>query len=214
MVLAVSLGLASFIGEGLNAGANEWGVAASSKLALYILAAAVAGYVTRRLRHAEEQVSVARAREEVARTLHDGVLQTLAVVQRRSDDEELAQLAREQDRELRHFLFGSSVDDQTLSISLHDEASKLERRYGLATQVIVADDLPNLSPEITRAVSGAVGEALTNAGKHADASRVSSSRNHRRRRHLLFDQGRRQGLRPREHSHGTGVAPIDTGEDR
>ena len=173
VLLAVGLGIASFIGEGLNAGgANEWGVSASSKLALYVLAAAVAGYVTRRLRDAEEQVSVARAREEVARTLHDGVLQTLAVVQRRSDDTELAQLAREQDRELRHFLFGTGVDDKPLSVSLHEAASRVERSYGLQTQVIVADDLPALPASTLRAVAGAVGEALANAGKHAAAHKV------------------------------------------
>ncbi len=173
LFLAVALGIASFVGEGLNAGgANEWGVAASSKLALYVLAAAVAGYVTRRLRQAEEQVSVARAREEVARTLHDGVLQTLAVVQRRSDDQELADLAREQDRELRHFLFGTGVDDKPLSAALHDAASRTERSFGLATQIVVADDLPDLTPAKVRAIGGAVGEALANAGKHARATRV------------------------------------------
>ena len=48
----------------------------------------------------------------------------------------------------------------------------MERSYGLQTQVVVADDLPVLSPNTMRAVAGAVGEALTNAGKHAEASRV------------------------------------------
>ena len=42
-----------------------------------------------RLREASTQISAARAREEMAATLHDGVLQTLAVIQRRSDDVEL-----------------------------------------------------------------------------------------------------------------------------
>lgn len=172
IILAVGGGIASFIGEGLNSGGVPWGVSASSKTALYVLAATVAGYVTRRLRFAEQQVSVARAREEVARTLHDGVLQTLAVVQRRSNDPELAQLAREQDHELRNFLFGSGVDDQTLEVALRDAATKLERQYGLHPQVIVADDLPLLHQDHVRALAGAVGEALTNAAKHADASKV------------------------------------------
>ena len=97
---------------------------------------------------------------------------SLAVVQRRSDDTELAQLAREQDRELRHFLFGTGVDDKPLSVSLHEAASRVERSYGLQTQVVVADDLPALPPATLRAVAGAVGEALANAGKHASATKV------------------------------------------
>src|SRR5438132_215838 len=72
---------------------------------LYALSGVLAGYLFRLLVRAEREVSAARAREEVARTLHDGVLQTLALVERRAGDEALARLAREQERELREFLF-------------------------------------------------------------------------------------------------------------
>ena len=72
----------------------------------FAVAGAVAGYVANLLRRAEREISAARAREEMARELHDGVLQTLAVVQRRSDDADLVRLAREQDRDLRRFLAG------------------------------------------------------------------------------------------------------------
>jgi len=172
VILALALGIASFIGEGLNSGGGPWGVTASSKTGLYVLAAAVAGYVARRLRLAEQQVSVARAREEVARTLHDGVLQTLAVVQRRSNDPELAQLAREQDRELRDFLFGSGVEELTLGVAIREAYARVQRHHGLSAQVVVAGDLPKLSADRVQALAGAVGEALTNVAKHADAGRV------------------------------------------
>src|SRR3954471_14942036 len=69
----------------------------------YVVAGALAGYVMLLLRRAEREISAARAREELARNLHDGVLQTLAIVQRRSTDEDLVRLAHEQDRDLRNF---------------------------------------------------------------------------------------------------------------
>lgn len=173
VILALALGIASFIGEGLNAGGpTSWGVAASSKTGLYALVAAISGYLAKRLRSAEQQVSVARAREEVARTLHDGVLQTLAVVQRRSDDPELAELAAEQDRELRTFLFGARAEVQPLGVALRDAGQLVERRHGQHAQFVLADDLPGLTPEKVHALVGAVSEALTNAAKHSDAARL------------------------------------------
>jgi signal transduction histidine kinase len=38
---------------------------------------------------------------------------------------------------------------------------------------VLAPDLPSLDPESTDALSGAVGEALANAGKHGAARRVT-----------------------------------------
>lgn len=168
---AIALGIASWQGDARNS-LDDWGVAASSKTALYVLAALIAAYVARRLREAEREISGARTREELGRTLHDGVLQTLAAFQRRSTDPELAALAREQDRELRDFLFGSESVERTLPVALRDVAAIVRSRDGLSADVIVADDLPDLDPSVVEAVAGAVSEALTNAAKHAEADRV------------------------------------------
>lgn len=141
----------------------------------YAVAGAVAGYVMALLRRAESEISAARAREEVARTLHDGVLQTLAVVERRSTDAALVRLAREQDRELRAYLFGDTQPDHgpDLGAALRAAAARFEDAYGVRADVLVADDVPALGSAPIRALTGAVGEALANAGKHGHASRVT-----------------------------------------
>jgi signal transduction histidine kinase len=153
---------------------------------LYALSGVLAGYLFRLLVRAEREVSAARAREEVARTLHDGVLQTLALVERRAGDEALARLARDQERELREFLFGDgtaagaavgggaeAAGGADLGPALRAAAARFERAFGGRVDVIVANDVPKLRAELVAAVAGAVGEALTNAGKHGAASMVT-----------------------------------------
>lgn len=150
-----------------------------SSAVFYVLAGALAGYVVDRLRRAETEVAAAAAREHVARTLHDGVLQTLAVVQRRSTDADLARLAREQERELREWLFGAGAQPggpaaTDLAAALRAAASRVEDRHGLRADVVVALDEPaGLRRQTVAAVAGAVGEALTNAAKHGQARRAT-----------------------------------------
>jgi signal transduction histidine kinase len=151
-------------------------ISSASAVVLYALAGGLAGFVTARLRTAERRISLAQAREEVARTLHDGVLQTLAVVQRRADDPALARLAHEQERDLREYLYGTGVAvgaGGDLGGRLRREAALFEDRYGGTARVVVADDLPDMAPPVVDALAGAVGEALANAGKHGGASTVT-----------------------------------------
>ncbi|MEL7158311.1 MAG: hypothetical protein AAFN30_17165, partial [Actinomycetota bacterium] len=105
-------------------------VQAFSRLGLWVVTGLLAGYVSARLRRAEAEVAMARAREEVARQLHDGVLQTLAVIQRRSDDGELASLARDQEADLRQYLSGAgAAADEALEPGLRRLAQRQERLY-------------------------------------------------------------------------------------
>jgi signal transduction histidine kinase len=147
----------------------------ASTVLLYGLAGLVAGYVLRLLRRSEREVATARARADVATTLHDGVLQTLAVIERRTEDPQLAKLAREQERELREFLFGPvSTRDRARDVGtrLRAAAARCEDTYGVRVEVVVAPDVPPIASDAMEVLEGAVGEALTNAGKHARASRV------------------------------------------
>jgi signal transduction histidine kinase len=176
-VAGAVVGLGRLFGDLVQARSTEplgdLSISASSTFVLYALAGGAAGYATVKLREAERQISTAQAREEVARTLHDGVLQTLAVVQRRAADPDLARLARDQERELREYLFGAEPAAGELGPQLRRAAARFEDRYGGQVRVVLADDLPPLGPATVEAVSGAVSEALANAGKHGGASTVT-----------------------------------------
>ena len=50
---------------------------------------------------------------------------------------------------------------------------RFEDTFGGRAEVVLDDDLPSLDEAEVRALAGAVGEALTNAGKHGDAQRVT-----------------------------------------
>ena len=146
-----------------------------NSVVFYALGGAAAGYLARLLRRAEAEISAARAREEVARTLHDGVLQTLAVVERRAADPALSRLAREQERELRDWLFGSAAPAGVVAdvgVALRSCAARFEDSFGGRAHVLVAEDLPPLAPDSVAALTGAVGEAMMNAGKHGGAAKV------------------------------------------
>lgn len=136
----------------------------------------VAGFLFLRLAAADKAISGARAREEVARTLHDGVLQTLAVIQRRSDDTELVALARDQEVELRTYLFTPgdlAPESLDLATAVREAAHRAERRHQLKVTVVIDPDLPSVPSAVVEAVSGAIGEALNNASSHGDANQAT-----------------------------------------
>jgi signal transduction histidine kinase len=180
-VLAAAVGLARVPG-GLVNGVTEWpadrALSVASTVIQYSIAALMFGLVTKRLRIVETEVVSRRARDEVAATLHDGVLQTLALVERRTrdTDPELAAEARLSDRELRSWLFhGRTTPEQlsTFPAALYAVADKVSRSHDLKITVncLLDDDLSADTPS-HQALLSAVGEALTNVAKHADASQV------------------------------------------
>lgn len=175
VIAGAGLGLSRYIGWLPYAGDGEgfYSLSRVAAWALLLLSGWCAGYLLKKLEEADRSISAYRAREEVARTLHDGVLQTLAVIQRRSDDSELVDLARTQELELREYLFGAAPVETDLASGLRAAARRAEQRYGLRVNVITAPDLPSGDERTIHAMCGAVGEALTNASKHGEAAKVT-----------------------------------------
>jgi signal transduction histidine kinase/phage shock protein PspC (stress-responsive transcriptional regulator) len=112
-------------------------------------------------------------RAEMAAHLHDSVLQTLAMVQRRAGEpNEVAALARRQERELRAWLAGRPAPGQVarLAPALEAAAAEVEQRHGVPVEVVAVGDR-DLDPS-TEAVVGAAREAMTNAAKFGGGSTV------------------------------------------
>ena len=117
-----------------------------------------------------ERVARARAdeRADVAAHLHDSVLQTLALIQKRSDDpEQVGRLARRQERELREWLSGTepSRPDERLADALRATAADIEDSHGTPIEAVVVGDAE--LDERLRALVAASREALTNSAKFA-----------------------------------------------
>jgi signal transduction histidine kinase len=108
-------------------------------------------------------------RAEVAAHLHDSVLQTLALVQRRaSDPREVAALARRQERELRSWLSGTRArtgDEQRFVAALQAAAEEIEEAHGVAVDVVAVGDAP--LDRDGEALVAAAREAMLNAAKFA-----------------------------------------------
>jgi signal transduction histidine kinase len=113
-------------------------------------------------------------RAEVAAHLHDSVLQTLALMQKRVDDpREVAALARRQERELRAWLSGRRApgDDATVAAALEAVAAEVEDTHGVAVEVVAVGDAP-IDPR-AEALVAAAREALVNAAKFAGEGPVA-----------------------------------------
>jgi signal transduction histidine kinase len=112
-------------------------------------------------------------RAEVAAHLHDSVLQTLALIQKRAGDpREVAGLARRQERELRSWLLKrpGEPEQDSAAVALERAAAEVEELHGVPIEVVTVGDAP-LSGGL-EAVVQAAREAMTNAAKFAGSERV------------------------------------------
>jgi signal transduction histidine kinase len=118
----------------------------------------------------EERIR-SQARAEMGAHLHDSVLQTLALVQKRADDPRaVAALARTQERELRAWLAGREGGHDRLAAALEALAGEVERAHGVPVEVVVVGDRV-LDPH-SEALVAAAREAMVNAAKFGGGSTV------------------------------------------
>ena len=135
----------------------------------------------------------------MAARVHDSVLQTLALIQRRADDpQRVIQLARAQERELRSWLFdGRAPGDQaalTLAAGVRLIQQEVEAQHGVAVEAVTVGDC-ELDDNL-RALLGAAREATVNAVKWSGADVVSVFAEVEPAEVSLFVRDRGQGFDP------------------
>jgi signal transduction histidine kinase len=145
----------------------------------------------------------ADARSDMAAHLHDSVLQTLALIQRTDDPRVISQLARQQERELRRWLYADSDDPSatTLKHAIERIGGVVEDRFDVTVEtVVVGEAAMDTSLE---ALVGAAGEAATNAAKWSGCAQIS-----------LYAEVDDDGVRVFVRDTGTGFDTASVAEDR
>ena len=160
----------------LQATGTTWG-----NIFLLLLAAGVVGYSTARLREATEARAAAervaatmQERARLARVVHDGVLQVLALVQRRGlevggDVAELGRLAAEQEVALRALVQGNTAALTTGSVAPAGDVDLVDRLSGLATPTVTVSGpgapVPLPAP-VVEELAAVVRACLDNVARH------------------------------------------------
>ncbi len=115
-------------------------------------------------------------RARMAAHLHDSVLQTLTLIQRNADDpKRTAQIARQQERELRSWLYGnepSRPGTTRLEPALQEVANRVEENHGVKVEVVTVGDIHDIDPGAIHGLVAATQEAVTNAAKHAGVGKI------------------------------------------
>jgi len=212
-VSAVALGITLVVvGVGAFLAANDALAQASSGAlalgAVLVGAVLVAGPWLLRLVRELQRERRTRIREqerlEVAAHVHDSVLQTLVLLQARAGDPAtVRQLARQQERELRAWLFDGarSAEAATLAGGLREAVAEVEDAHGVGVELVVVGDAP-LDDALAPLVA-ATREAVVNAAKASGAARIS-----------VFVEVDEHDVRAWVRDRGCGFVPEDVPADR
>jgi len=167
-----------------------------------VIAAPFAVRLYRGLQREQAERVRATARADIAAHLHDSVLQTLALIQRRADDPTtVARLARRQERELRAWLYGGEArETDSLAAAVAAEIHEVEDEHGVPVEFVATGDRP--LEEAGDALVKATREAVLNAVRHGMPP-VS-----------VFLEVGPGGVEVFVRDHGTGFDMSDIAEDR
>ncbi len=143
----------------------------------------------------------AEERADMAARVHDSVLQTLALIQRRAEHpQQVIQLARAQERELRAWLFDGqapgSLDgqDMTLAAGIRLIQQDVEAQHEVPVEAVTVGDC-DLDDDL-RALLAAAREATVNAVKWSGAPVVSIFAEVEPAEVMLFVRDRGHGFDP------------------
>ncbi|RKE19493.1 ATP-binding protein [Streptomyces sp. TLI_171] len=148
----------------------------------------------------------AQERAEIAAHVHDSVLHTLTLIQRRAEDpKEVLRLARAQERELRLWLYrpeaAAEAAPDTLAEHLRAIVAEVEDRHGVHLELVCVGDCP-MDEKISSQMQAAR-EAMVNAAKYGGGGPVQV---------YAEVEGRTVSVFVRDH--GPGFDPDDLPEDR
>ncbi len=198
-VLVIAAGLAFLQSTGALSAARD--VLLTALVAAIVLGVIFAPWVVRLVRSlGAERAERVRSQEraEMAAHLHDSVLQTLALVQKRADDPaEVAALARRQERELRTWLSGRGAavpGERRLEAALEAVAADVEREHHIAVDVVAVGDAE--LDERGEALVAAAREAIVNAAKFGQGSPVSVYAEAGEKQTTVFVRDRGPGFDP------------------
>ncbi|MCW2724132.1 MAG: putative two-component system sensor kinase [Frankiales bacterium] len=170
----LAAGLAGFLATRGQLGAARQGLASTVVVVLGIgvLTGPFWLRMTADLRAERRERIRSQERAEVAAHVHDSVLQTLALIQKASDDpREVTRLARGQERELRGWLYRPAGDAEgAFGAALERAAAEVEETHRTPVEVIVVGDCP--ADARLGALVAAAREAMVNAAKHSGADQV------------------------------------------
>ncbi|CCH35062.1 ATP-binding protein [Saccharothrix espanaensis] len=138
-------------------------------------------------------------RAEIAAHLHDSVLQTLALIQKQSDNQrEVKRLARGQERQLRDWLYGPAMGEDgqptMMSAAIAKASGEVEDQFAIAVQQVVVGDCA-LDHNLLALVQAAR-EAMVNAAKHAGVGEISVYGEVEPERVTVFVRDRGKGFDP------------------
>ena len=135
-------------------------------------------HIARDLVDERQARALAEERSDIAARVHDSVLQTLALIQRRSDQpQQVVKLARAQERELRAWLFeghspgATDREDGTVTAAVGRLERDVEDRHEVAVEAVVVGDCA--LDDHLRSLVDAGREATVNAAKWSGAPVVS-----------------------------------------